>query len=125
MSFYLTLHFLTEGGAEGLKRTTIHPTTTILLDQDYSVLEQMGSISEGKAKMVIKPKPLPPQLWLETYTENGSKRTREDNYGEELTFVYAEELKKVNMSESSAFNKAVAAFIKSLPPDIPIIMVWS
>jgi len=59
------------------------------------------------------------------YEESGLKRTREDNVGAELTFVYAKDFKKLNWPEANfSRNLAIKAFIEALPEDTPIILWW-
>ena len=58
-------------------------------------------------------------------TDDGSQQTREDAYGEELTVVYAEQMKKLFIPEdASPWNKAIKAFIDKLPNNTPIILDW-
>ena len=102
-------------------------------DQDYRIFGQLTDMSSHcgsgvddiPAKPTIRVNPLPPQMWVETYGEEGIKRTREDPYGDELTFVYAQQLKKLKLPrDSSPKNRALKAFVDALPGDTPIILEW-
>ncbi len=93
-------------------------------DRDYDIFGQIIELDDSEP--TIKPLAIPPQMWIQTYENEGIKRTRTDKYGTELTFVYAEELKKLNLPEYvSARNRAIKSFIDSLPNDTPIILWWS
>jgi|SRR3989338_7903067 len=104
-------------------------------DGDYSIFGQLVDMSDHyrrteqdndiPEKPTIKTIPIPPQLWVETYGDEGIERTREDRYGTELTFVYAQQLKKLSVrDDASTKNKAIKAFINALPDDMPVILYW-
>lgn len=98
------------------------------LDQHYELFGQidlgvMGDAA-GKAKQVCKPKPLPPNVTFMDYEDDGIKERRTDKYGEGLTYVEAWELKKVKVSDSSDWNKAVFAMIQALPDSYPVVLMW-
>lgn len=86
-------------------------------------LQVMGDAG-GKPKQVCQPKPLPPNVRLMVYEDDGIKERRTDKYGEGLTYVEAWELKKVNASDSSDWNKAVFAMIQALPDSYPVVLFW-
>ena len=93
-------------------------------DRDYKIFGQLTDCGEGN-KPTIKTSAIPPQMWVETYEDEGIKRRRDDKYGTELTFVYAEHLKKLKVANgASPKNKAIKAFIEALPDDTPIILLW-
>lgn len=109
---------------EQLGETEVFCYDRLSFDRDYEIFDQLIKIDGSEP--TIRTLPIPPQLWVSTYGEEGSKRTRNDKYGTELTFVYAETLKQLKIPESSsAKNKAIKAFIDALPNDIPIILLWS
>lgn len=93
-------------------------------DRDEEIFDQLIDVGRGN-KPTIKTSPIPPQMWVETYEDYGIKRRRDDKYGIELTFVYAEQLKKLKIGkDANAKNKAIKAFIDALPDDTPIILLW-
>ena len=93
-------------------------------DRDYKIFGQLTDVGEGN-KPTIKANPIPPQMWVDTYEDEGIERRREDKYGTELTFVYAQQLKKLKIAnDASPKNKAIKAFIEALPDDTPIILLW-
>jgi len=129
----LELVLLPLRGPEEIGKRTAHCYERLRFDQDYRIFGQLTNLSSYRedersdipAKPTIKVNPLPPQMWAETYEDEGTKRTREDPYGEELTFVYAQQLKKLRLpSNASLKNKAIKAFVDALPDNIPIILDW-
>jgi len=102
-------------------------------DQDYRIFGQLTDLSfyhnDGRPdipeKPTIKTNSIPPQMWVQVYGDEGIERTREDPYGTELTFVYAQQLKKLKLpDDASPKNRAVKAFVDALPEDTPIILYW-
>ena len=94
-------------------------------DRDYKIFGQLMDMTPDEPKPTIKANPIPPQMWVETYEDEGVRETREDKYGTELTFVYAQQLKKLKVTtNSSPKNKAVKAFIDALPDQTAIILFW-
>lgn len=131
MGVDLTLFFLQR--PEDLVKTEVLVMNQLFLDRDYMAFGQLRNFSymrehEGwvdiPERPTITPHPLPPQLWVKVYGE-GLEPTREDSYGDELTFVYAQDLKKLQLPEhSSPWMKVIKAFIDALPDDTPIILHW-
>ena len=127
MSFELTLLLLK--GKEELGSRFVRCYERLRFDQDYRIFGQLIDVSpycqSGKSTISIRVNSLPPQMWVETYEDEGIKRTRKDPYGDELTFVYARQLKKLKLPRnSSPKNRAIKAFVDALPGDTPIILEW-
>lgn len=107
---------------------------SLTFEADYRVFAQLcdaskeiaGEFKEAlEGRELIRTFPIPPQMWVLFYEDEGSSRTREDQYDQELTFAYARDLKKLVVPpDSSAKNKAIKAFIEALPEDAPIILMW-
>ncbi len=95
-------------------------------DRDYRIFNQICPESgDTSVKRTVDPLPIPPQMWVETYEGEGIRRTREDKYGTNLTFIYAQKLKKLKLTpDATPKNKAIKAFVDALPDDIPIILFW-
>jgi hypothetical protein len=97
---------------------------------DYRIFGQLTNMSDrGRddipTKPTIKTRSIPRQMWVQIYEDEGVKRTRNDMYGNELTFVYAKQLKKLVLpADASKWNKAIMAFVAALPNDTPIILLW-
>lgn len=121
MSLNLTLLPLRE--PQDLQRTRVLCRNRLSLDTDYEVFLQLNGF-DGKTKPTIKVNPIPVTLWVETYEEEGIRKRRTDKLGEEITFVYAEQLKGLSVSNSTPLNKAISAFIWMLPNDTPILILW-
>lgn len=111
-------------GPQQMGDTLILCHDRLSFDRDYEIFGQLINFGEGK-KPIIKASSIPPQMWVETYEDDGIKRHREDDYGTELTFVYAQQLKKLRVADdASPKNKAIKAFVGALPDDTPIILLW-
>lgn len=94
-------------------------------ETDYSINCQIHEIDGYENKPVIRPKKIPLKMLVHIYEDEGIFSTREDCYGDELTFAYAKEFRKVKFSNhTSPFNRAIKAFIDALPDDTPIILYW-
>jgi hypothetical protein len=123
MSLFLALLPLT--GTARLCDMMVHCHDRLTFDQDYFIFDQLphpGHPHQSTVKAIT----IPPQLWVETYREGGVERTRKDRYGVDLTFVFAEDLKGLKISDDTSFkNKAIKAFVDTLPDEIPIILMWS
>ena len=110
-------------GPQAMGDTSVLCHDRLSFDRDYEIFGQLTDCGEGN-KPTIKVNPIPPQMWIETYEDEGIERTREDKYGSELTFVYAQQLKKLKMPDNaSPKNKAIKAFVDALPVDTPIILL--
>lgn len=96
----------------------------------YQIFAQLRDTKDHEATTrpspTIRPLPLPPQMVVEYLDEEeGLKRGRTDPLGDELTFVYAKDLKRLAVpSDSAPRNLAIKAFIDALPDDTPIILWW-
>jgi len=85
---------------------------------DYRIFEQIQE--------TVPTHPLPEGVKLEVYSEGGIEHRRNDSYGDELTFVLAGDLKKIQWptTELQPWNRAIKAFIKALPNDTCVILFW-
>lgn len=114
-------------GMGGMGSTTLLCYDRLSFDRDSSIFGQLVDLTERgqSTKPTIKVHPIPPQMWVDTYEDGGIERTREDPYGDELTFVYAQQLRELKIQETaSAKNKAIKAFVDALPDNFPIILLW-
>lgn len=92
--------------------------------QDYAIFCQLKDFGHGN-EPTISTHPIPPQMWVDLYEDDGIKSRRDDKYETELTFVYAQQLKKLEVAkDASPKNRAIKAFIDALPDDTPIILYW-
>lgn len=128
MSVYL--HLLVLEGEESLEQTRVALYDQLTCDQGNEVLQQYCEMTNvALPEHLITTKPIPPQMFIDIhrgdYDELGRHWLREDPYGDELRFVYAGELKKLNIpKDASPRSRAVAAYIAELPDDNPIVLYW-
>ncbi len=120
-------------GPKELGLTLVVCSDSLAFDRDYEVFGQLRDLSNYRrhgldnipVRPTIKVIPIPSQMWIDIYWDGGIKKMREDGRGDELTFVYAEQLKKLKVpDDASPKNKAIKAFIDALPNDTPIILQW-
>jgi len=127
----LDLTILPLRGPRDLGETSVLTYNRLQFNGDYRLFAQIIEMDDYDAafaenKPTIKPLPIPPQMWVIMYDDEGLKSTRTDANGAELTFVYAQELKKLKLPEDvTSRNRAIKAFIDALPNDTPIILYWS
>jgi hypothetical protein len=110
--------------SEALLGTSVSCRDRLTFDRDPAFFDQLIKTKRGNTPTILA-KPIPAQLWVKFTVEEGVRRTREDVYGQELTFVYAQQLKKLIVpNDASPKNRAIKAFLDALPNDIPIILLW-
>ncbi len=117
------LTLLPLGGPEEMGYKSVSCFDLLSFDKDYDIFGQLN-YRAGGGKPTIKAKPIPPQMSVVTYDDDGIRHICEDNYGDRLTFVYAKQLKRLKMGDTTPKNHAIKAFINALPDDIPIILLW-
>lgn len=105
--------------------TEVLALNTLRFNPDYRLFEQIKEINENKP--IIIPLPIPPQMKVGIYEEEGLSYEQTDAYGDALTFVYAKELKRLKLPDDvSPRNRAIKPpFIHALPDDTPILLLWS
>ena len=92
-------------------------------DPDTDIFGQIIELKDSRP--ILKPKVIPPQLKIAIFNRKKLNFTRKDSFGEELTFVYAKDLKKLQPGYvPSAQNRAIKAFINALPGKVPVILWW-
>ncbi len=120
----LDLILLPLRGLKELKETSVFCYDRLEFDRDSKIFCQLIDLGEG-AKPTIRTKLIPTRMWITVLTEGGTWRTREDAYGDKLTFVCAKKLRELKMPDNaSPKNKAIKAFIDALPENTPIILWW-
>lgn len=74
----------------------------------------------------IRALPLPPQMRVEICDgENTTRPVSKDRYGKDLTYVFAKDLKRLELpSQASQYTRAVKAYVDALPEETPIILWW-
>lgn len=121
MSIDLTLFPLKK--PEDLQKSSVLCVDRLRFDTDYEVFLQLKGF-DGVTKPTIHANPIPSTLRIQMYEDDGIRERRDDRYGTEITFVYAEDLKWLNVSNSTPHNKAISSFIWMLPNNTPILLFW-
>ena len=98
--------------------------TRIDLDRHYDVFGQISETGRSSFVPVCKPQPLPRDARFDWYGDDGIERKTVDPYGTKLTDVSAGELARVDVSDSTPWNKAVFEMMKALPDDIRVVLYW-
>jgi hypothetical protein len=95
-------------------------TAKIRFDRDGRVL---ALFSREATPCVVRP--LPDGLKIVHEEQDGLKQDDKDRYGEPLTFTTSELLDELPAIEDiSQWNRAVLAFLFSLPPETKIVLYW-
>lgn len=115
-----------------LEHHIIYPIDQLEFDQEYDLFPQIQRHGRDatqddphtQAHECVKTMPLPKQLQI-SLAEYNSDKTRQDRYGDELTFTTAGELGVAALShETTQINRAVMAYVRALPPKTPIVLYW-
>lgn len=123
MGIGLTL--LPLNGPRDIGETDVYDVTRLRFQQDYGIFSQLMDSEDRGWKATISTMSIPPQMRVHIHDGERVRKTREDAYGVELTFVYAKQMKKLkNPDNVSPRNKAIMAFIRALEDDVPIILLW-
>jgi hypothetical protein len=94
-------------------------TASIRLDRDPRVL---SLIAKDDA-------PIPPELSIGHFEDEGLRYDRTDSRGNPLTFTTPEKLQQSqkileSIEETSQWNRAAVAYLLSLPPGSRIVLYW-
>tara|TARA_B100000745_G_scaffold298901_2_gene248487 strand:- start:875 stop:1138 length:264 start_codon:yes stop_codon:yes gene_type:complete len=86
----------------------------------------MVDFMDDIGKKVLEPLPIPAHMFLQIPNLDGEeKETRKDDYGTDLTFIYAGDFQKIIFPEDSLERDvATKAFIDCLPDKTPIVLFW-
>ena len=130
MSIHLQLLVVKEEA--DLQSEAITTFDRVELDQDSRVFKQIANLDSRRGSRpklttfpTIRTHPIPEQSWIVESYEGKESKTREDVYGYELRFSYAQDLRKLALPEDSTQGmREVKALIDSLPDQTPIIFMW-
>ena len=113
MGLDLTLHFPVVHDKE---QTAFGQSNRLYLDRRYQLFDQIRNrrYTEGTIT-VCRPK---------LVGERFDCSLKTDHYGDPLTYVTADELKRVNVRGESQWNQAIWAMIAKLPDSTPVILYW-
>src|SRR6059058_428169 len=95
-------------------------TATLRLDQDAALLSQLAA---NATPCLVHP--LPADLKVGHYEDEGLKYETEDRHGSPLTFTTPANLRNLRVpADVSPWNGAVLAFLPALPPDARVVLYW-
>jgi hypothetical protein len=95
-------------------------TATLRLDRDSALLSQL---STGSKPCLVHP--LPADLKVGHYEDEGLKYETVDRHGAPLTYTTPAELQKLRLLDDvSPWNRAELAFLLALPPEARVILYW-
>ena len=124
MSLSLRL-FVFKDPTELIEQKVVSPKKILSFIDDYQIFGQLMNLGREREDIPKNPtittKPIPENLWI----KNDKDKIIEDAYGEELTFVSAQQLKQLKMpKDAHQKNIEIKAFIDNLPDNTPIILYW-
>jgi hypothetical protein len=102
------------------RRGELLATASLRLDRDSGLLSQLAP--EATPCLVH---PIPVDLKVGHYEDEGLKYESLDRQGRPLTFTTPQDLHQLRVPEDlSPWNRAVLAFLLALPPDCRIVLYW-
>lgn len=103
--------------------------TRLRFTQDYRILGQLTDLSEHaecKGLTVLPSYPLPPGVVVEMIFNERATTTNLDDFGDSLTYMTAAAMKYLVLPEDSyVSDRAIMAYINTLPGDWAIVLVWN
>lgn len=102
------------------RRGELLPTATLRFERDSGLFSKL---SRDAVPCLVRP--LPPDVKVGCYEDEGLIFKNEDRYGQPLTCITAAELARLEVPEGlSPWNNAVLAFLTALPEDVRIVLFW-
>ncbi len=96
------------------------PTATLRFERDS---ELFSKLALDAVPCLVRP--LPPDLKVGCYDDEGLVFRQNDRYGHPLTFLTSAELATLEVSDGTClWNIAVLAFLLGLPEDVRIVLYW-
>jgi len=80
-------------------------------DRDYQVFGQIAdpnsksAVPDSGVKVAVNTHPLPKDMEVWKYEDEGIEKTRQNPYGEEMVYASAEEMGRLNLSEKNFSKK--------------------
>ena len=94
-------------------------------DRNYELFDFFGGEREEKHKKVINDMPIPKDIKVDIYGDDGLETKKNNPYGEPLTYFYAKDSKKIPMKVCKGdWNKAIIKFLQTLPKETVIVLEW-
>ena len=103
-------------------------TTDLFLDRQYAffqLFDDTGRVFD--VRPICKVNQLGPSEAIYKHTDTGEERTTQDPYGNSLTYVFAQDVKKIPgevREKLTEWNRAALAYIQELPDDTKIYLWW-
>jgi hypothetical protein len=95
-------------------------TAAMRFDRDTGLFTQLAPDSDSRLVQ-----PLPADLKVGHYEDEGLRWDMTDRQGHPLTFTTPAELRRLRVPDDLApWNRAVLAFLLALPPDARIVLYW-
>ena len=102
------------------RRGELLPTATLRFERDSGLFSKL---SKDSVPCLVHP--LPPDLKVGCYEDEGLVFKNEDRYGSLLTCITVADLARLEVPEGvSPWNNAVLAFLTALPEDARIVLFW-
>lgn len=97
------------------RRDELLPTATLRFERDPSLF----------AKLAERARPMPPDLKVGSYEDEGLVFTQVDRAGNRLTFVTPADFAALESSgETSPWNVAALSFLRRLPEGTRLVLFW-
>jgi hypothetical protein len=102
------------------RRSEFLATATLRFDRDETLFAQLAPDAEPR---LVQPQPS--GLKVGHYEDEGIRWDEADRQGRPLTFTTPTDLRRLRVPDNLApSNRAVLAFLLSLPPDARIVLYW-
>ncbi len=109
----LASHFRERGGE-------LLATASLRFDRDQRLLAQL---SIDSTPCLVNP--LPGELKVGHYEDDGLKFSQADRYGKPLTFTTPAAVRNLQLPDDlNPWNRAILSFLSALPPDARVILYW-
>ena len=102
------------------RRGELLPTATVRFERDSALFSRLAI---DAVPCLVEP--LPPDLKIGSYEDDGLVFMHADRYGNPLTSTSRAHLATLEIPvEISAWNQAVLTFLLALPDDVRIVLFW-
>lgn len=102
------------------RRGELLPTAMLRFERDSALFSKLSM--DAVPRLV---QPLPPDLKVGSYEDEGLVFTQADRYGQPLSWISRADLAAMELPDRvSSWNRAVLAFLLALPEDIRIVLFW-
>lgn len=138
MALHLSF-FVLRDTAELCKPNAVHPMTRLDVIECMPLNALLTDVAKRSAQLHQEEQQLFPQPVLrgfmleQTLPDDHSHKFDTDGYGDPLSFLYADDFKRLPFTEDDLTNMihhhpdvvAALAYLKTLPADTPVVLYWS